>query len=200
MSRLRLIVATAVALVLLLPATVLAASVEMSGTVTDKEGAAVAGATITIRVEGDIAFETTSDENGAWAIAIEVGADPDVEVSAEGPTVTIGPDGDGCTTSTTSTGRTTVTLPAEGAPAPVALALDQEVSGTVCAETAKPEKTPKPDSPQKAVSPARPALTPPATDTIEAAGASSTGTGMLLLLGGLAAFVALTAALSARRR
>jgi hypothetical protein len=199
MSRLRLIVATAVALVLLLPATVLAASVEVSGTVTDKDGAAVAGAEVAILVQGtDMVFATTSDENGAWTIVLDVEADAAVvlEVNGTGPAVTTGPDDDGCTTTTTGSGQVTVELPVEGTPGPVALPLDDEISGTVCAATAKPDSPAKPDSD----SPARPALTPPATDTTGAAVASSTGTGMLLLLGGLAAFIGLTAAFSARRR
>ena len=73
MSRLRLIVAMAIALVLVLPATALAAAYDVGGTVTDKGGAPVAGAEVTILVQGtDLIFATTtvvlpSAAHNGWA-------------------------------------------------------------------------------------------------------------------------------------
>jgi Carboxypeptidase regulatory-like domain len=188
MSRLRLIAAMAFALVLVLPATVLAATYDVSGTVTAADGAPVAGAEVTILVQGtDQILSTTTDGNGAWTISVDVDPGAVLEVNGTGPGVTSEPDADGCITTTTGSGRVEVTVPAEGQVGPVALALDTELVGKVCTATGKPGQ------------PARPGTTPPATDAI-AQGSAGAGNGSLLLVAGLVAFMAATVALTATRR
>ena len=186
MSRLRLIVAMAIALVLVLPAAALAATYDVSGTVTDKEGAPVAGAEVTILVQGtDQILSTTSDASGAWALQLDVEPGAVLEVNGTGPTTSTEPDADGCITTTTVSGQLEVTIPAEGPADPVALPLDREISGTVCSATGTPDTDP--------------GLTPPPTDTI----APATGPGgnaSLLLVAGLAAFIGATVAFSTTRR
>jgi hypothetical protein len=185
MSRLRLIVATAIALVLVLPATAFAATYAVTGTVTDKGGSPVAGAEVTILVQGtDQILSTTSDASGAWAIELDVEPGAVLEVNGTGPGTSTEPDADGCITTTTGSGQLEVNVPAEGAVDPVALSLDNEISGTVCSATGTPDD---------------PGLTPPATDTIVQAGVASDN-GSLLLVAGLVAFIAATIALTATRR
>jgi hypothetical protein len=186
MSRLRLIVAMAIALVLLLPVTALAATYDVSGTVTDKAGAPVAGAEVTILVQGtDQILSTTSDATGAWALQLDVEAGAILEVNGTGPATSSEPDANDCITTTTLSGQLEVTVPAEGQVDPVALALDREISGTVCSATGTPDSDP--------------GLTPPPTDTI-ATGTSVAGNGPLLLLAGLGAFIATIISLTATRR
>ncbi|HEU0243333.1 MAG TPA: carboxypeptidase-like regulatory domain-containing protein [Candidatus Limnocylindrales bacterium] len=188
MSRLRLIAALAIALVLVLPATALAATYDVGGTVTDKGGAPVAGAEVTILVQGtDQILSTTSDANGAWSIQVDVDPGAVLEVNGTGPATTSEPDADGCITTTTTSGQLQATIPAEGQVDPVALVLDKELSGKVCSATGKPDK------------PAKPGTTPPATDAI-AAPAGGAGNGSLLLVAGLVAFIGATIALTATRR
>jgi hypothetical protein len=188
MSRLRLIVAMAIALVLVLPAAALAATYDVSGTVTDKEGAPVAGAEVTILVQGtDQILSTTSDASGAWALQLDVEPGAVLEVNGTGPTTSTEPDADGCITTTTVSGQLEVTIPAEGPADPVALPLDREISGTVCSTSGTPG------------SPDDPGLTPPPTDTV-ATGAGVAGNGPLLLLAGLGAFIATMISLTATGR
>lgn len=188
MSRLRLIAAAALALVLVLPATALAATYDVGGTVTDKGGAAVAGAEVTILVQGtDQILSTTTDENGAWIISVDAEPGAVLEVNGTGPTTTTEPDADGCITTTTGSGQVEVTIPAEGQVEPVALPLDNEISGTVCSATGKPDQ------------PAKPGTTPPATDAI-GNGAGSAANGSLLLVAGLVAFIGATIAFTMTRR
>jgi hypothetical protein len=188
MSRLRLIVATAIALVLVLPATALAAAYDVGGTVTDKGGAPVAGAEVTILVQGtDQIVATTTDATGAWTLPLDVEPGAVLEVNGTGPTTTTEPDDEGCVTTTTGSGQLEVTIPAEGPVEAVALALDNEISGTVCSATGAPGSVDDPG------------LTPPATDTV-AAGTSMAGNGSLLLVAGLAAFIATLITLTATRR
>jgi hypothetical protein len=188
MSRLRLIAAMALALVLVLPATALAATYDVSGTVTDKGGAPVAGAEVTILVQGtDQILSTTSGENGAWTLQVDVDPGAVLEVNGTGPTTRTQPDKNGCITTTTGSGQLEVTVPAEGQVGAVALTLDKEISGTVCSATGKPDK------------PARPGTTPPATDAI-AQGVGAAGSGSLLLIVGLVAFIGATIAFTSTRR
>ena len=186
MSRLRLIVAMAIALVLVLPATALAAAYDVGGTVTDKGGAPVAGAEVTILVQGtDQILSTTSDANGAWALQLDVEPGAVLEVNGTGPTTSTEPDADGCITTTTVSGQLEVTVPAEGQVDPVALPLDRDISGTVCSTSGTPDNDP--------------GLTPPPTDTV-AAGTNVAGNGPLLLLAGLGAFIATMISLTTTRR
>ncbi len=186
MSHLRLIVAAALALVLLLPATALAATFSVGGTVTNTDGSPAVGAEITILVQGtDQILSTTSDASGAWALQLDVEPGAVLEVNGTGPATSTEPDADGCITTTTVSGQLEVTIPAEGPADPVALALDREISGTVCSATGTPDTDP--------------GLTPPPTDTI----APATGPGgnaSLLLVAGLAAFIGATIAFSTTRR
>ena len=191
MSRLRLIAAMAVALVLVLPAAALAASYDVGGTVTDKGGSPVAGAEVTILVQGtDQILSTTSDATGAWALQLDVEPGAVLEINGTGPSTSTEPDADGCITTTTTSGQLRATIPAEGTLDPVALALDQEISGTVCSTTGTPDKPDKP---------AKPGTTPPATDTIAAA-TGPVGNASLLLVAGLVAFTGATIAFTTTRR
>ena len=82
MSHLRLIVAAALALVLVLPATALAATFDVGGTVTNTDGSPAAGAEITILVQGtDQIVATTTDENGAWTLQVD--AEPGAVLEVE---------------------------------------------------------------------------------------------------------------------
>ena len=207
MSRLRLVAATAVALVLLLPASALAATTELSGTVADTSGSLVAGAEITVLVEGtDMILSTTSDANGAWVLELDVEPGAVLDINTTGPAVSTEPDADGCVTTTTASGQATVTLPEEAAPDAVRLVLDTELSGTVCEATPKPEKTPQANKTPSATHTAAPArqqpaqegLTPPSTDTIATSGGGAPH-GTTLLLGILAAVSGVTLVVTTRR-
>ena len=193
MSRLRLIAAMALALVLVLPATALAASYDVSGTVTDAGGAPVAGAEVTLLVQGkDQIVPGTTNPAGTWTIAVDVDPGAVLEVNVTGPEVRSEPDADGCITTTTGSGKAEVTVPAEGLIAPVELTLDTELTGKVCSTTSKPEK------PAKADKPAKPGTTPPATDAV-GQGDAAAANGSLLLVAGLAALIGATLALTATR-
>ena len=186
MSRLRLIVAMAIALVLVLPATALAAAYDVSGTVTDAGGAPVAGAEVTILVQGtDQILSTTTDAGGAWTLQLDVEPGAVLEVNGTGPTTSTEPDDEGCITTTTGSGQLQVTVPAEGPVEAVALALDNEISGTVCATIGGSVDDP--------------GLTPPSTDTITS-GSVEAGNGSLLLIAGLAAFIGAMLAFTTMRR
>lgn len=188
MSRLRLIASLAIALVLVLPATALAATYDVSGTVTDKGGAPVAGVEVTILVQGtDIVMAATSDANGAWGLQVDADPGAVLEVNATGPTTRSEPDSKGCVTSTTMSGQTTAELPAEGQPDAVALVLDNELTGKVCAETGKPD------------GPVEPQITPPSTDTV-GTGAGSSDNRSLLLVAGLLGVIGLSVSMAASRR
>jgi hypothetical protein len=211
MSRLRLIVAAALALVLVLPATALGATTDIGGTVT-VDGAPAAGAEVTVLVQGsDQILSTTTDENGAWALQVDVEPGAVLDVDGTGQTTTSEPDKDGCVTSTTPSGHAQVTVPAEGAVPPVDFALDTILSGTVCA-TATPPDTggnggghggggnggggdkPAQHKPGKA------GLTPPSTDTITVGGPMVSGNGVLLVIGALVAMTGLVLGVTSTRR
>src|SRR5690349_16275383 len=109
MSRLRLIVAAALALVLVLPATALAATTDVGGTVT-AAGAPAVGAEVTVLVQGtDQILSTTTDESGAWTLQLDVEPGAVLEVNGTGQTTTTDPDKDGCVTSSTPSGQVEVT-------------------------------------------------------------------------------------------
>lgn len=185
MSRLRLIAALAFALLLALPATALAATWDVAGTVTDTDGNPVAGVEIAILVQGtDTVLSATSDANGAWGVQLDADPGATLEVNGTAPT-TREQDGD-CVISTTLSGQAKVVLPAEGTPDAVALVLDNPLTGKVCSETGKPDTS---------------NVTPPPTDTI--ASSAATGNGALLLAGILAviaAAVLVTTSVAAPRR
>ena len=116
MSHLRLIVAAALALVLVLPATALAATFDVGGTVTNTDGSPAVGAEITILVQGtDQILATTTDENGAWALQLDAEPGAVLEVNGTGQSTTSEPDADGCITTTTPSGQANVDDPRGGA-------------------------------------------------------------------------------------
>ena len=107
MSRLRLVAIAAFALVLALPASVLAATVDVTGTVTAPDGVSVAGVEIAVLVQGtDQIIATTTDEAGAWALQVEAEPGAVLDVRARrAPRRRSEPDEDGCVTLTTPIGR-----------------------------------------------------------------------------------------------
>lgn len=169
------LLALAAAAVLALPATASAASaIDLVGTVT-RDGAPVAGVSVTALLDGsDMIASATTDETGAFALQLEGEIGGVVQVRATGPTVDLPPDEQGCVRSETLTGGATVTIEALPVP-PVAISLDTVLESTVCAATASPE----------------PAVTLPATDTKgPAADRRDAALGSLLGLLGLLALVA----------
>jgi hypothetical protein len=195
MSHLRPIVAAALALVLVLPATALAATFDLGGTVTNTDGSAAVGAEITILVQGtDQIFAATTDENGVWALQLDAEPGGVLEVNGTGQSTTSEPDADGCTTTTTPSGQTNVTIPAEGPVPAIDFPLDNLLTGIVCSDPATPPTTgggnggggggsggggeaPAEQKPDTA------AVTPPSTDTLPVAGATQPGSATFLLLG-----------------
>ena len=220
MSHLRLIVAAALALVLVLPATALAATFDVGGTVTTTDGAPAVGAEITILVQGtDQIFATTTDENGAWALQLDAEPGAVLEVNGTGQSTTSEPDADGCTTTTTPSGQTNATIPAEGAVPAIDFPLDTLLTGTVCATVTPPDtgganggggnggsgsgnggsgngggKAPAEQKPDTA------GMTPPSTDTLPVAGTTRPGSATFLLLGGLIGLTGVILASTASRR
>lgn len=211
MSRLRLIVAAALSLVLVLPATTLAATTDVGGTVT-VEGAPAAGAEVTVLVQGsDEILSTTADANGVWALQVDVEPGAVLEINGTGKTTTSEPDKDGCITSTTPSGQVQVTIPAEGTVPAIDFPLDTLLTGTVCATETPPNTGggngggnggggdgggQKPAH-QK---PNRDGLTPPSTDTVTVGGPMTSGNGALLVLGALVAMTGLVLVATSRRR
>jgi hypothetical protein len=198
MSHLRLIVAAALALALVLPATALAATVDVGGTVTNTDGSPAVGAEITILVQGtDAILATTTDENGVWALQLDVEPGAVLEVNGTGQATSTEPDADGCVTSTTPSGQTNATIPAEGTVPAIDFPLDTLLTGTVCATVTPPDTggngggagnggggnggggVPAEQKPDTA------GMTPPSTDTLPVAGRTSPGSAAFLLLGGL---------------
>jgi hypothetical protein len=212
MSHLRLIAAAALALVLVLPATALAATFGVAGTVTNTDGSPAAGAEITILVQGtDQILATITDENGAWALEIEAEPGAVLEVNGTGVSTTTEPDADGCTTTTTPSGQVNATIPAEGDVPAVDFPLDNVLTGSVCATVTPPDtgggnggngggnggggEAPAEERPDTA------AVTPPATDTLPIAKASTTaGNAMFLVLGVLVGLTGAVLVLTDRRR
>ena len=216
MSHLRLIVAAALALVLVLPTTALAATFDVGGTVTSTDGSPAVGAEITILVQGtDTILATTTDENGAWALQLDVEPGAVLEVNGTGQSTSTEPDKDGCVTTTTPSGQTNATIPAEGAVPAIDFALDTLLTGTVCATVTPPDtggssgggngggnggggsgggSTPAKQKPDTA------GVTPPATDTLPVGGRTRPGNATFLLLGGLIGLSGAVLLLTSRRR
>jgi hypothetical protein len=205
MSHLRLIVAAALALVLVLPATALAATVDVGGTVTNTDGSAAVGAEITILVQGtDTILATTTDANGGWALQVDAAPGAVLEVNGTGQATTSGPDADGCTTSSTPSGQTTATIPAEGPAPAIDFVLDNILTGKVCAAATPPDtggsggnggnEAPAQHQPNTA------GVTPPSTDSLPIAGPASAGPSVLLLLGALVVLTGLVVGVTAAGR
>jgi hypothetical protein len=186
MSSRRLVVATVaglLALVGMLPASVLALDgPDVRGTVTLNE-APVEGASVQVAVAGsDMVFTATTDALGVWGVQTGIAAGSVLTITAQGPMVSTTPDAKGCVTQTTPTGRVELTV--EALPlAPVAVPLGDTVSNTVCSATATPRLVP----------------TPPATDT-PAGTTPGGGVGPLLAILGLGAISWLAVGAAARRR
>jgi hypothetical protein len=177
MSRL-LVALVALVLALAVPGAVLAAAVDVGGTVRGPDGTGASGVEVLVLVQGtDQVVATTSDADGGWGVQVDAEAGSGLEISATGPTLRSAPDDQGCVTLTTPTARLTVTIE-QVPPAPVDLVLDGVITGQVCGATATP----------------RPAVTPPSTDGPGAGAASRSPDAslMVLLLAGLSS-VALTA-------
>ncbi len=174
MSRLRLTAIAALALLLALPAPVLAATVDVTGTVTAPEGVSVAGVEIAVLVQGsDEIKATTTDEAGAWALQVDAEPGAVLEIDATGAQTRSEPDEEGCVTVSTPIGRLEVTI--EELPlAAIEVPLDGAITDVVCPETPTPAPvdTPKPTPPFTGGGPAK---TPPSTDTIGADGLGGRG-------------------------
>jgi hypothetical protein len=210
MSHLRLIAAAALALVLVLPATALAATVDVGGTVTTTDGAPAVGVEITILVQGtDEIHATTTGENGAWALQLDVEPGAVLEVNGTGQSTTSEPDADGCTTTTTPSGQTSATIPAEGTIPAIDFPLDNVLTGSVCATVTPPDtgggnggggnggggEAPAEQQPERA------GVTPPSTDALPVAKSGTTaGNAMFLVLGVLVGLTATVLVLTDRRR
>ena len=207
MSHLRLIVAAALALVLVLPATVLAATFDVGGTVTNTDGSPAAGAEVTILVQGtDQILSTTTDENGGWTLQVDAEPGAVLEVNGTGVSTSTEPDADGCTTTTTPSGQVNATLPAEGEVPAIDFPLDNLLSGTVCATATPPDtgggnggggggEAPAEHQPDTA------GVTPPSTDTLPVAkGRTTAGNAAFLVLGVLVGLTGTVLFLTDRRR
>ena len=194
MPRLRLIAAAALALVLLLPATALAASYDIGGTVTDKGGAPVAGVEVAVLVQGnDQILSTTTDASGAWALTVDAEPGAVLEINATGPTVVSEPDAKGCVTRTTPSGQVNATIPAEGPVDAINVPLDTDIVATVCTPVKTPPNT------GGSTKTHRPAVTPPSTDTA-ARGDGPASSSALLVLGALLGIIGGAFASGNRRR
>jgi hypothetical protein len=197
MSRLRLIAIGALALVLALPGSALAAPVDVTGTVTGADGATPApGVEIAIRVQGsDEIHAATSDATGAWTIPLDLVAGDVLELSATGETSRTEPDDEGCVSVATPTARMEVTV-GETALEPIPVVLDGEITSEVCTATATPEPV---VTPKTVVTPRfEPQVTPPSTDVGGGAGSTS-GSGTLVVVGLLALVSALVLLGTSRR-
>jgi hypothetical protein len=143
----------------------------------------VSGASVTVLVSGsDTVMPATSDETGAWTVAIDTVTGDTLEIAAS--TSTSAPSGDGCIRTETATGHVSVAV--EGLPASVDVVLDSVRSSTVCAATAPPD----------------PVITPPPTDATGGGGTRGSDAGVLavVLVLVLVATAALAATLPTGRR
>jgi hypothetical protein len=193
MSRLRLIAIAALAL-LALPASVLAATADVTGTVTAPEGVSVTGVEVAVLVQGtDQVIATTTDGTGAWTLQVDVEPGAVLEVRATGVQTRSDPDEDGCVMLSTPIGRLEVTI-AELPPAAIEVPLDDAITGEICSATATPEATAKPATVTK------PDTTPPSTDALGVAGRGGAGPALLIVLGLLAMVSATAIALAGRHR
>ena len=222
MSRLRPIVAAAIALVLVLPATTLAATTDVGGTVS-AGGAPAGGVEIAVLVQGtDEILSTTSDDNGAWTLQVDVEPGSVLEVNGTGQTTKSEPDAAGCVISSTPSGQVVVTVPAEGAVPAIDLDLGTILTAKDCTVVTPPDTggnggnggnsggngggngggtgnggggdTPAQQKPHN------PGLTPPSTDSIVVGAPMRSDGSSMVLLGGLTALTGLVLLGTTRRR
>jgi hypothetical protein len=197
MSRLRLIAIAALAL-LALPASVLAATVDVTGTVTAPEGVSVTGVEVAVLVQGtDQVIATTTDGTGAWTLQVDVEPGAVLEVRATGVQTRSDPDEDGCVMLSTPIGRLEVTI-AELPPAAIEVPLDDAITGEICTATATAEATAEATARPDKVT--KPDTTPPSTDALVVAGRGGAGPALLIVLGLLAMVSATAIALAGRHR
>lgn len=183
-SVLAVLAAAVLALVVAAPAMLAAGGLAVAGTVT-RDGAPVAGAGVTIMVQGsDMVFQATTDANGAWSTSIGAAGGDILDIGASISTTT--PAGTDCVRTEIASGHVTVAV--DALPSSVAVVLDAVQTATVCAATASPGPV------------ATPVITPPATDATRGAGPGSATPGLPLLIMMLASAVAIVAALAAGHR
>ena len=190
MSRLRLAAITALALLLALPASVLAATVDVTGTVTAPDGVSVAGVEIAVLVQGtDQIIATTTDDAGAWALQVDAEPGAVLEVNATGAQTQSEPGEDGCVTLSTPIGRLEVTI-VELPLAAIEVPLDGVITDETCPETPTPEPVvtpePKPEPTPPFTGGGTAAKTPPSTDALGSDGSRAVGSAFLVLAGVLA--------------
>jgi len=138
------IAAAALALVGLLPASVLAADgPDVTGTVVGADATPMAGVTVFVTIAGnDQVWSTNSDANGAWSVTTGVQVGQALHVSAQW--IDYGtPDPAGCLPSLGYLGSADVTVGALPL-APVAITVAPGPSGAVCVATGTPRVGPTP--------------------------------------------------------
>ncbi len=162
------LLAAVIAALLALPSAVLAVDgITVTGSVI-RDGAPVTGVGVVVSVTGsDLIVSTATDENGAFAVAVEAGVGSELQVFATGSTSQSDPDRNGCVTFETPIGQLTAIIEQVPPPA-LTVALDTVLESTVCGATGTP------------------GVTPPSTDAGEPRPAGAIGGGLLLVLGLLA--------------
>jgi hypothetical protein len=175
------VVALAVLALLAAPAAALAADpVAVSGTVVH-DGAPAIGVQVVVSVTGgDEVAAATTDEQGAFSVDVEADAGAQVRIDVTGQTSRSDPDARNCVHIETPSGSLTFSIEALP-PAAVEVAMDDVLTGTECGPTPSVR------------------ITPPSTDATSRRVGSSSGTGLLLVLGALSLVAGATLALSARR-
>jgi hypothetical protein len=181
-ARLAACLAVVAALLLALPAAALAIDpVTIAGTVV-REGAPVTGVQVLVSVVGgDQIATTTTDEDGAFAVPVEATAGAQVRIDVTGQTSRSEPDAQGCVRIETPSGSLTFSLETLE-PAPVEVAMDDVLTGTVCAPTSAPH------------------ITPPSTDAVPVRAGQASAGGLLVVLGAIAVFAGLAMAAGPRTR
>ena len=198
MSRLRTAF-IAFALALALPASALAATVDVTGTVTAPDGVPVSGVEIAVLVQGtDQIIASTTDEAGAWALQVDAEPGAVLDLSATGAMVTSEPDEEGCVTRTTPVGRLEVTI-VELPLAAIEVPLDAVITDETCPEAPTPEPVVTPAPTPPFTGGGKPAKTPPSTDALGADGSGAAGSAFLVIAGVLALVGGGSVAITRRR-
>jgi hypothetical protein len=163
-----LVAMLALLMLLAVPGTALAADpVTVTGSVL-RDGSPVVGVEVVVTVEGtDIIGSTATDEQGAFSLELEAAVGDELEVFATGQTSRSDPDSQGCVRTETPIGDATSVIEAIP-PAPIEVDLDTVLTSTVCTATGTPR------------------VTPPSTDGGPTAPGGGPGTGLGLVLAGLA--------------
>jgi hypothetical protein len=173
-------------------------TVTVTGNVT-REGAGVAGANVVVTVTGrDQAVAAVTDDAGDFTADIEASVGDGIVVFASGQTSRSEPDAQGCVHTETPTGSTTTTLD-EVPPAPVEVVLDTVLTDTVCTPTPSPKPTPGATHRPRASSAPRAGVTPPTTDATGSGTGTTAGSGLAIVLAGLALVAAGLLARTGRR-